>query len=239
MRKKILFKDEEISREIEMQIEEERLGEGTRLPSERQLAEDFGVQRDTVRSALEILLRKGELIKRPRQGYYVAPKRIELNLNNFRSIKKEVANIGRNNRSIMLNYEMISMGKMISEMTQLPEGTLCYRILRLRYDNERPMSLESSYLIAEHVPGLSREDLEHKSLASVLRHKYGITLVRAQQRITQIYADDMASELLRISREEPLIRYEGLIYDRKDRLIEAFDNAILPDTIEFHIRDFA
>ena len=239
MRKRILFKDEEISREIERQIEEKRLKEGDRLPSERQLAEEFGVQRDTVRCALEILMKKGVLIKRPRQGYYVAQKRIKLDLNNFRSVKKEIENIGRNNRAIMLDFEMISMGKKLSEMTQLPEGTLCYQILRIRYDNEKPMSLERSYLIADHVPGLNQEDLEQRSLATLLRQDYGITLVSAHQRITQVYADDMESELLRISKDEPIIRYEGLIHDRKDRLIEFFDNVVLPDSIEFHIRDYA
>ena len=44
MRKRILFRDEEIAREIEMRIEDERLKEGDRLPSERQLAVEFGVQ---------------------------------------------------------------------------------------------------------------------------------------------------------------------------------------------------
>ena len=101
------------------------------------------------------------------------------------------------------------------------------------------MSLERSYLIAEEVPGLSLEELEHRSLASVLRQNYGITLVSAKQRITQVYADDMESELLRISRDEPLIRYEGLIFDRKSKLIEFFDNVVLPDSIEFHIREYA
>ncbi len=239
MRKRILFRDEEISREIEMRIEDERLKEGDKLPSERQLAGEFGVQRDTVRCALEILLKKGVVIRKPRQGHFVAPKRIEINLNNFRTIKKEVESIGNNNRSIMLNYEKVSMSRRLSEMTQMPEGTLCYQILRIRYDSEKPMSIERSYLIADRVPGLSREDLEQKSTASVLRQKYGITLTGADQRITQVYADDMESELLRVGKDEPLIRFEGLINDRKGRLIEFFDNVVIPDRIEFHIRDFA
>jgi DNA-binding GntR family transcriptional regulator len=49
----------------------------------------------------------------------------------------------------------------------------------------------------------------------------------------------MEAELLRISKDEPVIRYDGMIYDRKDRLIEYFDNVVMPDNIEFHIRDFA
>ena len=238
MRKRILFKDEEISREIERRITEERMKEGDRMPSERQLAEDFGVQRDTVRCALEILLKKGVLVKRPRRGYYVAPKRIELNLNNFSAIKKEIESIGRDHRSILLSYEMISMGSKLSEMTRLPEGTMCYQMVRIRYDKESPISLERSCLIAEHVPGLSKEDLEHRSLASILRQDHGITLVRADQRITQVSAGDMEAELLRVDRGEPLIRYEGLIHDRRGRLIEFFDNYVIPDSIEFRMRDF-
>lgn len=239
MRKRILFKDEEITREIERRIRDERLTEGDRLPSERQLAEEFGVQRDTVRSALEILMKKGVLIRKPRKGYFVAPERIELNLKDFSSIKKEIESIGYRSKSILLNYELISMSKKLAEITKMPVGTLCFQILRVRYDIERPISLERSYLISEHVPELSREDLEKQTLVSLLKHDYGITLVRAFQRITQVYGGDMEAELLRISRNEPLIRYEGLLYDRKDRLIEYFDNVILPCSLEFHIVDYA
>ena len=239
MRKRILFRDEEISREIERRIEEERLKEWDRMPSERQLAEEFGVQRDTVRCALEMLVKKGVLIMKPRQGYFVAPKKIELDLKDFRSVKNEIERIGNRSRAIMLNFEMISMSKKLSGITQMPEGTLCYQVLRIRYDREKPISLERSYIIAEHVPGLSREEITQQDLASILKHKYGITLVSAFQRITQVYADELESELLRISRDEPLVRYEGLLRDRKDRLVNYFDNVVFPDSIVFHIRDYA
>ena len=239
MRKRILFKDEEISREIERRIREERLNEWDRLPSERQLAEEFGVQRDTVRSALEILIKKGVLIRKPRKGHFVAPRRIEINLDQIRSIIREIERVRNDNRSIMLNFEMISMSEKLAEITQLPVGTLCYQILRIRYDSNRPMSLERSYLIAEHVPGLSKEDLEKYPMSSMLKNRYGLSLSSVHHRITQVYADDMEAELLRISKDEPVIRYDGMIYDRKDRLIEYFDNVVMPDNIEFHIRDFA
>ena len=237
MRKRILFKDEEISREIERRIREERLKEWDRLPSERQLAEEFGVQRDTVRSALEILIKKGVLIRKPRKGHFVAPRRIEINLDQIRSIIREIERVRNDNRSIMLNLEMISMSEKLAEVTQLPVGTLCYQILRIRYDSNRPMSLERSYLIAEHVPGMSREDLELDTLGSLMKNRYGISLSSVHHRITQVYANDMEAELLRVSKDEPLIRYDGMIYDRKDRLIEYFDNVVMPDNIEFHIRD--
>lgn len=239
MRRRILFKDEEISRELERRIIDQRLKEGARLPSERTLAGDFGVQRDTVRCALEILVKKGVLVRRPRQGYFVAPKRIEFDLNNFRSVKKSIENIGRESKAVLLNFEILSMGEKLSEKTLLPEGTLCYSIMRLRYENDRAMSVERSYLIAEHVPGLTQQDVDQKSLSSTLRQKFRISLVNSHQRLTQVYATDMEAELLKVKKDEPLIRYEGLVYDRKGRLIEFFDNVLKTDSIEFRIKDFA
>ncbi len=43
------------------------------IPSERTLAEMFGVARKTVRRALEDMVRDNYLIKRPRRGYFVNP----------------------------------------------------------------------------------------------------------------------------------------------------------------------
>ncbi len=239
MRKRILFRDEEIALEIEWRIREERLKEGDRLPSERQLAKEFGVQRDTVRNALKMLIMKGMIVNKSRQGHFVAPKRLEINLSNFNSIRREVEGIGERYKAITLSYEIVSMSKELSEITQLPEGTLCYNVLRIRYGSDNPMSLEKAYIIAEHAPGLSCEDLEKKALSSLLRQRYGIILAGADQRITQVYPDNMEAELLRVKKDDPLIRYEGLIRDRKGRLIEYFDNVIMPDRIEFHLRDFA
>ena len=239
VRKKILFKDEEISLELQYQIETKRLREGCRLPSERQLAEEFGVQRNTVRSALGILLKKGVLVKKPRQGYFVAPKRVELNIKDLSSIKKDIADIGNKYRTIVLNFEKISLDRELAEKTGLPEGSICYQILRLRYDEDRPISIERSYLIADRTPDLTREEVTQKPSSSILRQKYGISLGSLQQKIAHVYSNGMESVLLKTSRGEPLIRYEGMIYDKKGCLVEFFNNVILADGIEFRVRNFA
>lgn len=238
MRKRILTKDVEIARELEHHINVERMREGTRLSSERELAEKFGVQRDTIRSALEILLNKGVLTRKPRHGYFVVPRRIEFDLNNFRSMKHAIEQTGRESKAVLLSFEIISLNRKLAEDTLLPEGTLCYRIVRLRYENDLPMALERSYLVAEHVEGLSEEDVHLKSLSSTLRKKYGIWLANSKQKITAVYATDMEAELLRVKKDEPLMRYEGLVYDRRGRLIEFFNNILLLDCAEFRIREF-
>ena len=55
---------------------ETRIGDGTfrpgaRLPGERALAEEYGVARGTVRSALRVLREKGLIITTPSKGTFI------------------------------------------------------------------------------------------------------------------------------------------------------------------------
>lgn len=237
MRKRILFKEEEVARDIELYIEEKRLSEGSRLPSERLLAEKYGVQRETIRSALRVLLGKGVVIKKPRQGYFVAPRKIALNLGDFRSVLKELERVGGENRSELIGFEMTVMSKSLSDITEMPEGTMCWQLLRVRYDRERPTSVERSYITAEYAPDLTRDDVEGRDKEPLQGNRFDITLASVRQRITQVYGGAMETELLKVKRDTPLLRYEGLVYDAEGRLIEYFDNLIIPDGIEFSIND--
>lgn len=237
MRKKILFKDEEIAKELEWIIESRGYHQGDKLPSERELAESFGVQRDTIRNALDILIRKGTLSLVPRQGYYVAFRHMEFNVNDFNSVKETLESFGRKSRTEMLSFETVESDAKLYEKTLLPEGTPCYRISRLRYYDERPVSLERSFIVAEHAPGLKDGDLAMKKVADVMRKRYGISLSYSHQRVTQVFATDEEAELLDVSKGEPLMRYEGMVYDKQDRFIEFFDNLIHIEYLELRITE--
>ena len=52
---KLMNKDEFIAYELKFYFMKNKLKEGEKLPSERDLAEQFGVQRATVRSAYKLL----------------------------------------------------------------------------------------------------------------------------------------------------------------------------------------
>ena len=84
-KKIVLTKDVLLAKEMEYMLESEHYTEGMRLPSEREMASAFGVQRGTVRSALQILLDKGMILAKPRAGYFVATRRVDLNLNAYDS----------------------------------------------------------------------------------------------------------------------------------------------------------
>ena len=71
------------------------------LPSERTLAETFGVARKTVRRALEDMVAGNYLIKRPRRGYFVNP----LSMREDERRQKIVGLLFRNGMHALYNRE--------------------------------------------------------------------------------------------------------------------------------------
>src|SRR5262249_11378109 len=63
----------------------EQLSVGQAIPSERQLSQDFGVSRLTIRAALDDLVREGHLVRRRGAGTFVSEPKIaqELTMSSF------------------------------------------------------------------------------------------------------------------------------------------------------------
>ncbi|MCB6994552.1 GntR family transcriptional regulator [bacterium 210820-DFI.6.37] len=238
-KKRVLTLDVLLSKELEFMLETEGYQEGARLPSERELARRFGVQRGTIRSALQVLLDKGILVSRERSGYYVAPSRVNFDLNAYDSRKKVIEQMGKTTYVKLLTFEKIYVSEKMARKTGLLEDSQVYRIMRLRFASGQPMALEKTHIRCALAPGLSEEDVHNKSIYAALRKKHHIYIARSEEKVTAVYANGLESELLKTTRSKPLMRYEGLVYDRKNRLVEYFDDIILKEKVQFISNDAA
>ena len=237
MRRNVLTLDVMMAKEIEYAIETGKYAEGDRLPSERILADDFGVQRGTVRSALGILEDKGIIISKERAGHYVAPRRIDFDLDAYNSRKVVIEKMGISTSVKLLTFEKISVTKKMSAETGWPADEQVFRIMRLRYAAGVPMALERAHIKCELAPDLTEEDVNNKSLYEALATKYNEHVDWAESKVTAVFANGLESILLNIGVAKPVMRYEGLVYDREGRLLEYFDDIILKDLVQFISND--
>lgn len=237
MKRNVLTLDVMIAKEIEYEIETGKYAEGDRLPSERILADTFGVQRGTVRSAIEMLEEKGIILSKERAGHYVAPRRIDFDLDAYNSRKVVIEKMGISTSVKLLTFEKISVTNKMSEDTGWPVDTQAFRIMRLRYAAGVPMALERTYIKCELAPGLTEEDVNNKSLYEALATKYNEHVDLAESKVTAVFANGLESILLNIGVARPVMRYEGLVYDREGRLLEYFDDIILKDLVQFISND--
>src|SRR5262249_1769919 len=73
-----------ITSDLRRQIQDGTLGPGALLPSEPELAQAYGVSRQTARTALQALEREGLVVVRPRRGRLVrSPQRLRWHLSEF------------------------------------------------------------------------------------------------------------------------------------------------------------
>lgn len=233
MKRNVLTLDVLISKEIEYAIDAGELKEGDRLPSERALAEKFGVQRGTVRSALQILVDREIVIPKERSGYFVAPRRIDFDLEAYNSRKVVIERMGKTTSVKLLTFEKIYVSHKMALKTGLAEDSQVYRIMRLRYAAGVPIGLERTHIRCDLAPSLSEEDVHNKSIYAALLRKHQIYIARCEGKVTAVYANGLESELLHLDVSKPVMRYEALVYDMQDRLIEYFDDIILKDKVQF------
>lgn len=232
---KVLTLEVLTSKEIEYLLEAEGYKEKQKLPSERELAEYFNVQRLTVRAALQILVQKGILISRERYGYFIAPKRVQFTLNHTNSFKMMIERMGKTSYVKLLEFEKIKLNEQLAKKTLLAEGTEMYRIMRLRYGNKEPIAVEKSYIVCDLAKDLSEADVHNKSLYETLKKKYRLSIANSSHRVSVVYASGLEAELLKISPSKPLIKYQGLAYEKRGKLLEYFETILRSDKIEFVI----
>jgi GntR family transcriptional repressor for pyruvate dehydrogenase complex len=63
---------EQVSNNIIQRIIDERLADGTKIPSERSLSEQFGVSRVVIREAMKVLVKNGMVVVEPGRGTFIA-----------------------------------------------------------------------------------------------------------------------------------------------------------------------
>jgi DNA-binding GntR family transcriptional regulator len=121
---------------------------GTLLPSERELAERYGVARMTVRTAI------GGLVYRLQgQGTFVAQPRITQPAA-LTSFSEDMTARGMTASPIVLAHETVGASSAIARALKLPEGAPIVRLERVRCGDGQPIAVERAHLPAWRFRGV-------------------------------------------------------------------------------------
>ncbi|GBG95341.1 GntR family transcriptional regulator [Ligilactobacillus salitolerans] len=147
-----------------------------KLPTEKELVEEYGVSRNTVRKALDVVFAHGMLRRVRGSGYYVIKKPLQSAkvLNMSIGFDENSMVSGGPLKSKVVQFDTIETNEDLAARGNLPLGTKVYRVIRLRYLEERLYSLEESYFPRDVVPYLSDESVQN-SIFSFLRETYQMT----------------------------------------------------------------
>ncbi len=192
-----------------------------RIPSERALSEQFGVNRQTVKRAIDELTQSGVLYVQIGKGTYISRPKIAQQLEQLTSFSEDMALRGQRASSRVLECAVMPAPAEIARALRQPPGTLIVRLVRLRLADSTPMAIERSHLLAERLPGIAeRHDFARESLYRVLRETYCIRLTHAEQSIEARLATDDEAALLSIAPGAPILHMVRLTYVESGDLFE-------------------
>ena len=97
--------------------------------------------------------------------------------------------------------------------------TILRRLLRF---SGKPVVVDEIYLPGEIFQGLTMEVLQgaQGSLYSLFEGRFGVRMIRAEERIRAVAADRMTSETLGVVEGTPLLSVERVTYTYGDRPVE-------------------
>ncbi|WP_158542760.1 GntR family transcriptional regulator [Phytoactinopolyspora halophila] len=188
------------------------------LPSERNLAELFGVSRVTVRAALKLLEDEGVLRSAPGVGTFVAAPHVST-APVLRSFSEEIRERGWTPGSKLMESHVDSADFVVAHDLSIEPGSRFYEITRLRLADDVPLSIERVRLPERYFPGLLEHDLEG-SLYSLLAREYGVRISRHERRINAMNIDAQTAELFGVPDRAAGLYVVQSGYDQHGRKVE-------------------
>lgn len=218
----------QLQQALRQAIEEDRFAPDGALPAERQLAQELGISRITVRKALDALEHEGLLERRPGAGNFVK-RRIEKNFARLSSFSEDMRARGRvpGCRWIKRSDGLVTPEEALR--LRLSPGTPVYRLHRLRLADDTPMSLEYACIAGFALPGLERVGDSLYQALDELGHRP----VRALQRLSALLLDREQARLLGAREGDAGLCVERLGFLRDGRAVEFCRSYFRGDTYDF------
>lgn len=190
---------------------------GTRLPSERDLAAEWGVARMTLRAAVDALVSEGLLERRHGAGTFVSFRPV-LRMLGLTSFSQDMRSRGLVPSSRVLEFQTIEADAALAERLDITAGSPVFTITRLRLGSGEPMAIEKVRIPVTYAPQLSAADLEG-SLYEVLASRYKIVANAASVLIEPTLADERSRGLLNIDETQACLRLRMVDADRTGRVV--------------------
>lgn len=188
-----------------------------RLPTNEELAAEFGVSRVTIRQAVEILTREGVLVAHQGRGTFVVARPNENRWLSVQTSLGELADMYRDTEPEILNIVESEAHPPLEPDDGIPAERYTY-MRRVHFNDGRPYCVISIYLdeaIFRTAPEVFRTRVVIPILVAMTEPK----ITRAWQRLTIATADLDVARLLAIPLNAPVAEVRRVFTDAKGRVI--------------------
>lgn len=209
---------------------------GGSIPSELDLAARFQVSQGTVRKAIDELAADNLLIRRQGKGTFVST-------HNEAKVRYRFLRLTPDDGHQPITHsEIISCKRMkaptaIAALLLLRSVDPVINIQRLLSFDNKPTILDTIWLPANVFKGLTTEAVmqNKEPLYAWFEGQFGVNMLRADESIRAVAADDAAAQRLDVSVGSPLLQVERIAYTYGERPMEVRQGLYITD--HFHYRN--
>ena len=219
---------------IRGKIEEGEYPPGTAIPSESQLAEMYGLNRLSVRSALEALEYEGILTSVQGKGVFVNGAKTERDLDTLGGYRHTMSERSRDASTRVLVKALRKAGPYYAQVLGLGENDDVWFIRRIDRSQGEPVALEEIYIPYEVLPGLGDVDLQLFSIYDLYLWN-GIQPEVGKQVLRISHLEPAAAKLIGVEAGQAVMEFSCVTRDTTGRIIEFARNYIRGDRTEFTV----
>jgi GntR family transcriptional regulator, phosphonate transport system regulatory protein len=209
-----------IETELREEIAQGALPAGSRLPTEAQLASRFGVNRHTVRRAVEQLSRAGLVRVEQGRGSFVAEELIDYAVAPRTRFSEWIRRHNKEPSGENLSLEEVAADEAVAAALGIAPGATVVRLERLGFADEKPVSIGLHHFPSARFPDLLARLRAGEGISAALA-ACGLPDYRRQSsRITARMPTAREAALLRMPKSQPLLVAEHINVDVSGAVVE-------------------
>ncbi len=210
----------QIERTLSGEIADGSLAAGSKLPTEAEMSARFGVNRHTIRRALEELSRSGLVRVEQGRGSFVAEDVLDYAISSRTRFAEWIRRHNREPSGQVLDLREIAADKDVAAGLGLRAGAKIVVLERLGFADDRPVSIGRHHFPQRRFPGL----------LAVLQSGLGISealascgLADYRRQVTRVSArlpTPQEAAMLRMPRNQPILVTENVNVDAEGQVVE-------------------
>ncbi|MFN3398412.1 MAG: GntR family transcriptional regulator [Sulfurimicrobium sp.] len=202
-------------------LEKQEWRPGEMIPSEAELASRFQVSQGTVRKAIDEMAAENLLIRRQGKGTFVASHSDPRAFFRFLRLVPLAGGV-EPAHSRPLECWRAKARPEAAHILGIQPGDPVIIVRRLLEFSGKPVVLDEIYLPGEIFAGLTLDVLKESqvSLYTLFEEKFGVRMIRAEERLRAVAADRTTAELLGVREGSPLLSVERTSFTYGNRPVE-------------------
>lgn len=221
---------------IRTKIEDGEYPPGTAIPSENELAATYGINRNTVRNAVDTLVKEGTLLRVQGKGVFVIGNKAEQSIAVFKGFRPTAHQIEADSLPVKEQTKIVRVaGDKFANMFKINPTDAIYFIRCIRLHENEVISFEDIYIPKNVIPELELVDSSVFSINEIFEF-YEVYVSTVHQSLEIIAGD---SRIRRILNDVPddiaIIMMECRYEDRSGRVVEYERKYIRSDRCRFSV----